>query len=107
MLMELVTDLILPVLLVGLVASYCTSVVCRLARWRHRNVNWALGFLGAFAAALVSFSFMLLGTSLQPGEFPYFADFVKWMLFVSIGGSLFALIPCELVVRFFRRTFRA
>lgn len=99
----MLTHYIFPILLVAVVASYCTSVACRLALWRHRHVGWRFGFLGAVAAAISSISFMLLGLSLQPGEMPYFGLFLDWMLIISIGGSLIALFPAEAVVWYFRR----
>lgn len=100
------TAYVFPILLVAVVASYCTSVACRLALWRHRHVGWRFGLFGAVAAAISSISFMLLGLSLQPGETPYFGYFLQWMLIISIGGSLFALFPAEVLVWYFRRRHR-
>src|SRR6266568_2721816 len=97
---------ILPGLLVVVVGSYCTSVVCRLALGRHRRVGWNFGFLGAAAAAVVSIGFMFLGLSLQPGQTPYFGLFLDRMLIICIGGSVFALFPAEVLVWFYRRRFR-
>ena len=102
----MITTYIWSGLLVALVASYCTSVVCRLALWRHRRVGWSFGFLGAVAAAIASMGFMLLGLSLQPGKMPYFGFFLEWMLLVSIGGSLFGLFPAEVLVWYYRGRFR-
>ena len=100
------TTYILPSLLVVLVAAYCTSVVCRLALWRHRRVGWSFAFVGALVAAVSSIAFMLFGLSLQPGETPYFGYFLEWMLIISIGGSLFAIFPAEVLVWYYRRRFR-
>src|SRR2546426_9489937 len=86
------TSYILPALLVALLASYCTSVVCRLALWRQRRVGWSFGFLGAVAAGAVSIVFILLGLSLQRGKTPHFGFFLEWMLIICIGcGGLSAL----------------
>jgi hypothetical protein len=100
------TVFIFPVLIVTLVACYCTSVACRLAHWRHRHVSWLIAFLGAVAAAIASSFFVLLGLSLQPGVTPYFVYFLRWTLITCIGGSLFALFPAEGVVWYYRRRFR-
>src|SRR5260370_444396 len=56
----MLADYVFPILLVASVASYCTSVACRLALLRHRHVGWRFGFLGAVAAAISSITFMML-----------------------------------------------
>jgi len=94
---------ILPSIPVVLVAGYCTSVVCRLALWFHRRVGWSFAIVGAVVAAGASIAFRWLGLSLQPGEIPYCGYFAEWALIVSIGGSLLAIFPAEVLVWYYRQ----
>ncbi len=102
----MLTQRILPFLLVALLASYYTSIGCRLAHRRHRRVGWYIALVGAALAAASSICFILLGTSLQSGLVPYFGIFLQWMLTISLGGSLLALVPAAAVVWHYRRRFR-
>ncbi len=97
------TQLILPFLLVALLASYYTSVGCRAAHRRHRRVGWHIALVGAALAAASCMCFIWLGFLLQPGETPYPDIFWHWMLTISIGGSLLALVPAAAVVWHYRR----
>jgi len=101
------TSYILAILLVMLVASYFTSIMCRLALWRHRRVSWGFAFLGVIAAATISSSFILLDSLdilLQPGDArSYFAFTLLWTLGICLVGSLFALIPAEILVWHYRQ----
>jgi hypothetical protein len=101
--LSVLANFILPILLVALVASYCTTVLCRLAQLRHKKITWLFGLPGIFGAASVSFCFMVLGLSLGPGRNPYPGDFLKWVLMLSVGGSLLGFFPSQAVVWFYRR----
>ncbi len=102
----MLTQLIVPFLLVALLASYYTRIGCRVAHRRHRRVGWHIVLVGAALAAASSNCFILLGTSLQSGLMPYFGIFLQWMLTISIGGSLLGLVPAAAVVWHNRRRFR-
>ena len=99
----MLTEAVLSVLLVVGLASYGTSVTCRLALLRHRCFTWRSGVLGPAIAAPLSIAFMFLGLSLQPGKLPYFEDFLAWILIISCGGSLFGVFPAEVLVWYYHR----
>jgi hypothetical protein len=94
---------VLQFLLPSLAASYLASVACRVARSLHYSVRWWLGFLGTVLAALALFSFVAFSLSLQPGEDSYGTG--RFLLFVCIAGSSFAVVPAEIVVLRYRRAF--
>ena len=97
----MLTDAILSVLLVVGLASYGTSVTCRLALVRHRRFTWRSGIFGPAIAAPLSIAFMFLGLSMQPGQLPYFDEFLGWMLAISFGGGLFGVFPAEVLVWYY------
>ncbi len=101
----MLTQLILPFLLVALLASYYTSIGCRFAHRRHRRAGWHIALVGAATAAVSSICFILLGFLLQRGETPYPGIFWQWMLTISVGGSLLALVPAAAVIWHYRRRF--
>ena len=96
---------VLLLLLPTLAASYFTSLLCRLAHWRHRHVRWWFGLLAAGAAYVSVVCFIQLGSSLQHGEDSY--GMIRWLsLEVCPATSLFAVIPAELVVWRYWRAYR-
>ncbi len=104
---HMLTQFILPFLFVVLLASYYTSIGCRLAhRWRRR-LGWYIALVGAVLAGVSSVCFMLVGFWLQPGQTPYPGIFWRWILTVSIGGSVLGLALDMAVVWYCRRNFRA
>jgi hypothetical protein len=96
---------VLLLLLPILAASYFTSLLCRIAHWRHRHVRWWFGLLGAGAACVSVVGFIQLGSSLQHGEDSY--GMIRWLcLEVCPAASLFAVIPAELVVWRYCKAYR-
>ncbi|MGO8929493.1 MAG: hypothetical protein ACLQU3_21725 [Limisphaerales bacterium] len=97
-------DVLLPLLPI-LAASYFTSLLCRLAHWRHRHVRWWFGLLGAGTAFVSVVCFIQLGSSLQHGEDSY--GMIHWLCRVACpAASLFAVIPAELVVWRYCKAYR-
>jgi hypothetical protein len=95
-------DVLLPLLPI-LAASYFTSLLCRLAHWRHRHVRWWFGLLGAGAACISIVCFIQLGSSLQHGEDSYGGSY--FLCLACIAESLFAVVPAGIVVWRYRKAY--
>ena len=93
---------VLPIALTSCASAYLTSLVCRLARWRHRVVRWYFALVGAVGASIVAILFICLGLFLPRGAMSGF-DSVGFLGSIFIWVTAFAVVPGLLVTRFYRR----
>jgi hypothetical protein len=88
--------IILPVF----ASAYLTSLLCRFARWRQRDVRWYFGVVGAIVTGLLIILFISLGLSIQAGQTPNAIFFFIWALeWLPVS----ALPPALVVIRYYRR----
>jgi hypothetical protein len=99
---DTLADVLLPLLPI-LAACYFTSLLCRLALWRHHSCRWWFGPLSAGAACIAVVCLTQLGSSLQPGVDSYGGGY--FLRLACIAESLFAVLPAELIVWRYRRTY--
>ena len=93
---------VLPILLTCCASTYLTSLLCRLAKWRHRSVRLYFSFLGAFGAGVLAVLFVWLGLTIPRGEVGNFeASAFLGSMFLEVAGC--ALVPAFAVAWFHRR----
>lgn len=100
----LLLQIVLPIFLPSLAASYFASLSCRFVHWRHHPVRWWLGLVSPVAAGVSVVCFVWLGLSLRHGEDAYGMGRILCMY--CIAGSLLAVIPAEIVVWRYRKAYR-
>jgi hypothetical protein len=94
--------ILLPLLPI-IAACYVTTLLCRLAHWRHHPCRWWFGPLSAGAACIAVVCLTQLGLSLHPGVDSYGGGY--FLRLACIAESLFAVLPAELIVWHYRRTY--
>ena len=95
-------SVLLPLLPI-LAASCFTTLLCRRAHRRHQPVRWWFSPLGAGAACILVLCFIRLGSSLQPGEYPYGGDYFIDLAYIA--ESLVAIVPAGIVVWRYRKAY--
>ena len=94
--------IILPILLVSGLATYLTSVACRLAWQRRWLLGWHVGLIGALVAGGIAGCVVWSGLSLQLGDWGKL-DLRPLFFWMCVSGSAFGVLPSALVVRHYRK----
>ena len=99
-----IIHVMIPSLMVAAAATYLTSLICRKALQEYRILGWRLGLVGAVAAGMGAGLLMLLALRVHPGGFGIYSPGVRPVLFwICITGSIFGILPSELVVRHYQK----